>query len=165
VNLSSTNIPEEVQCLLQLGNNFNLPPKNKSQRLVFDLVKNIESNLFKLDPVKAADIRNSAVQFLEKFLSSSPSLSEIERSLLNMARLARVFLAEHPDLIITRADKGNTTVALDKAICNDAPRMHRFPGRIIAGSCRPAEHPPGRGKGAVRPHFKADKLVRKVWAA
>jgi len=114
VNLSSTNIPEDVQCLLQLRNNFNLPPKKNSQRLIFDLVKIIESNLFKLDPGRVADIRNSAVQFLEKFLSSPPPLSEIERSLLNMSRLAREFLADHPDLIITRADKGNTTVALDK---------------------------------------------------
>jgi len=41
--------------------------------------------------------------------------------------------------------------------CNDAPRappeMHRFPGMRSAGSCRPAEYPPGRGRGAVRPHF------------
>jgi len=31
-----------------------------------------------------------------------------------MSRLSRKFLSDHPDLIITRADKGNTTVAMDR---------------------------------------------------
>jgi len=38
--------------------------------------------------------------------------------------------------------------------CNDASR-HRyvFPAMSSAGSCHPAEHPPGIGRGAVRPPF------------
>lgn len=114
MNLSSINIPHDVQCLLQLGDRFSLPPYKNSRHAAFDFIKNIESNLSKFDPLLASEIRSLSVQFLDRFLSTSSPPSDIERNLLKMSLSTKKFLSDHPDLIITRADKGNTTVALDK---------------------------------------------------
>lgn len=51
VNLSSIYIPHDVQCLLQLGGRFSLPPYKNSRHATFDFIKNIESNLSKFDPL------------------------------------------------------------------------------------------------------------------
>lgn len=64
-----------------------------------------------------SEIRSLSVQFLNKFLLTSSPPSDIERSLLKMSTVAKKFLIDHPDLIITRAHKGNTTVALDRDNC------------------------------------------------
>jgi len=49
INLSNCNIPYEVQCLLQLGQNFSLPALNMNNNII-QLTKNIENNIIKLDP-------------------------------------------------------------------------------------------------------------------
>lgn len=114
VNLSSLNIPHDTQCLLQLGDRFSLPPPKGSKHSAFEFIKSIESNLSRSDPLFASEIRSLSVQFLNKFLSTPSPPSATERVLLRMVVSTKKFLIDHPDLIITRADKGNTTVALDK---------------------------------------------------
>jgi len=41
-------------------------------------------------------------------------MSEFDRNLFNLAKTTKVFLADHPEVIVTRADKGNATVVLDR---------------------------------------------------
>lgn len=60
INLSSTIIPNEVQSLLQLGDNFNLPITN-NEKLTIEFIKNIESNLIKLPSTTQVAIRNRSV--------------------------------------------------------------------------------------------------------
>jgi len=47
VNLSHRNIPHEVQCLFQLGQNFFLPASNMNENII-QLIKNIKNNIIKL---------------------------------------------------------------------------------------------------------------------
>jgi len=49
INLSTINIPDQVQSLLQLGEKFCLPPQRNRQGLVFNFIKNIEHNITKFN--------------------------------------------------------------------------------------------------------------------
>jgi len=52
---------------------------------------------------------------LEEYRSTPSNItSEFDRSLFNLAKTIKVFLADHPEVIVTRADKGNATVVLDR---------------------------------------------------
>lgn len=77
-------------------------------------MKNIESNLYKLDPEISSNIRSLPVQTLNSFLSSSSFFSKIDSRLLCLTKIIKKFLSDHPDLIITKMNKGNMTVALDQ---------------------------------------------------
>jgi len=48
VNLSSVNIPQDIQCLLQLGENFSLPLFNK-KKIIIELIKSVENITQKFD--------------------------------------------------------------------------------------------------------------------
>ncbi|KAL6418761.1 hypothetical protein ACFW04_011799 [Cataglyphis niger] len=86
--------------------------RQKKRSLVFDLIKHMERNIRDLYPDVAANIRNAGI--IGKFLSSPSNPFEIDRCIGKMSRITSSFL-KHPDLLITRSDKGNTTVALDKS--------------------------------------------------
>lgn len=61
LNLSSSHIFFEVQCLLQLGEKFSLPNSNISHKYIFDFIKYIECGVKRLDPEVSHFIRNPAV--------------------------------------------------------------------------------------------------------
>lgn len=112
MNLSSINIPHNIQCLLQLGDNFSLSSNNK-KRIINEFIKNIENNIKKLSEPFHKMIRNST-SIINNFASFSPYISPIDNCLLNNYRDTKQFLQKNPNIILTRADKGNITVALDK---------------------------------------------------
>jgi len=114
VNLSSITFPREVQSLLQLGEKFSLPYHCHSRKHIIDFIKHLESNLKRMHPDISTEIRSRVFHFINKYLSSPPSLSSIEHRLIHMASLAHTFLNDHPNLLITKADKGNVTVVLDR---------------------------------------------------
>jgi len=115
VNLSKTDIPQDVRSsLLQLGDKFCLRSHHNSQRFIFDFIKCVESNIFRTDPDTANNIRCLAIQTLNKCLSPPPPLSDIDSRFSTLTRITKKFLLDHPDIIITKADKGNVTVSLDR---------------------------------------------------
>jgi len=61
INLSSTIIPQDVQCLLQLGNSFLLPIHNK-RKIIFELIKSLECNTMKFDIDTQLNLRNRVIQ-------------------------------------------------------------------------------------------------------
>lgn len=62
----------------------------------------------------ANNIRCLTVHTLNKLLVSSSSPSIIDFHLSKLVKRTKEFLFHHPDILITKADKGNTTVTLDK---------------------------------------------------
>lgn len=105
----------EVQCLLQLGEKFSLPNFNISHQIIFDFIKYIECNVKRLDPEVSHHIRNHAVHCLKEYLAIPSTIaSDFDRNILKLTKTIKVFLADHPELIVTKADKGNATVILDR---------------------------------------------------
>lgn len=114
INLSKSPIPHDIQSLLQLNEKFNLPFHHNSQRFAFNFIKNIEYNIQKLDLDTASNIRCLSVQTLNKLLSSPPTPSIIDSRLIALTIKTKEFLTNYPNIFVTKADKGNVTVALDK---------------------------------------------------
>jgi len=82
VNLSSVSIPQNIQSFLQLTENFALPSGNKSQ-LIFDFIKCIENNKYKLPIDKR--ISFPIIPILNNLASSLIQHNEVDRKLLNLA--------------------------------------------------------------------------------
>ncbi|KYQ53305.1 hypothetical protein ALC60_07594, partial [Trachymyrmex zeteki] len=111
-NWSGHKIPNKVQMLLQLGDKFSLPPLHQKSML-FDFIKNIENNFWKLRYTNTLKIRNLVVPILRKFLSTSVN-KFIKDELFSLVKCTSQFMKNNSNIIFTRVDKGNITVALDR---------------------------------------------------
>jgi len=78
---------------------------------MFEFIKHIENNIIKLDDRTKNLIRKDSIPILNSIKYSSPN-SSID-TLLNLGlKELKLFVTNHPNLLITRADKGNTTIIL-----------------------------------------------------
>lgn len=59
-------------------------------------------------------MRNVVITNLNKFSNNKLQISDIDKELIDMCKLTSQFLRENNNLLLTRVDKGNTTVAIDK---------------------------------------------------
>lgn len=63
----------------------------------------------------ADNIRNRSLHIINNFLSSPPTPSAIDLHITRIKKTTNRFIKNHPDLVITRADKRNVTVVLNRA--------------------------------------------------
>ncbi|EFN60903.1 hypothetical protein EAG_00282, partial [Camponotus floridanus] len=110
INLSSTQIPDNIKSFLQLGENFSLPVTNKT-KLTTEFIINFENNLVKLPHDKRSAVRNKFTRVINSIPSYQYPLTKTHKWLLHLNKVTRNFLNDNQNLIITRADKGNITVA------------------------------------------------------
>lgn len=115
LNLTNVTIPAKIQSLLQLGNNFCFPPSNGRESLIVEFIKRIECSIAKLNNCDKNEIRLFTTNMMHKLIKSNCSSSIIERELLEVLMFAKQFVRLNPEIIFTKADKGNTTVALLKS--------------------------------------------------
>jgi len=113
INLSHCNIPEKVQCLLQLGQNFSIPALNMNNNII-QVIKNIENNIKNLQPDTQKEIRNRSVPLIHNLMSSSLYRDTSDHKIINLLNTTNNFLKMNPNIIYTRADKGNITVVLNR---------------------------------------------------
>jgi len=115
VNSTNIHIPIEVSNLLQLGEGFCLPPENKEE-LIIEYIKYIENNFSKFKQQQAC-INSMRIQFFN-FLKSLKKLdrfrTEIDKEILDSVHTTKKFIKNNPDILFTRADKGNIVIALDR---------------------------------------------------
>jgi len=112
VNLSLVNIPQDIQCLLQLEENFSLPPLNK-EKITIELIKSVECISQKFDIDTQLNLRNKAITIINNLPSMSPINNSTNQRLTELMKSCKSFIYNNPNIIITRADKGNTTVVLN----------------------------------------------------
>jgi len=74
INFSSTDIPREVQGLLQLRDNFYLPIGSK-ERAIVEMIKNIEHNIRRLPINNQIAIRNRFAPIINKMAGHSFGVS------------------------------------------------------------------------------------------
>jgi len=114
INLSNSFIPTEVSRLLQLGNNFSLPAIFNKKIAIHETIKDIESNIKSFHLENQVRIRNTIIPQFHKFLHLKPPKNCITKLLSYLSNYTKNFCQNNPEVIFTRADKGNITVALNK---------------------------------------------------
>ena len=109
MNLSSF----DIQCFLQLGENFALPFNNKN-KIIFECIKSVESSTQGMPIDRRIEVTNHSIPILNKIISSPIFTSPTNKQLLKLESNTCKFVSAHPNIIFTHADKGNVTVAMDK---------------------------------------------------
>jgi len=79
-----------------------------------EFVKDIENNIKKLDLNTQNILRNRAILIVNSLSSFCPKNNMIDKKLIQLQKESKRFLNDNPELILTKADKGNITVALNK---------------------------------------------------
>jgi len=111
INASDTSVPKKVIGLLQLGENFCLPSLNKDNDIV-ECIKSVENN-FNIHKINNCNtFRNRLFPFIKDIKNDNNS--KLDFDILASVSFTKKFTKHNPDVIFTRADKGNTTVALDR---------------------------------------------------
>jgi len=113
LNLSNLNIPPLIQHFLQLGDNFSFPNNNKKQ-IIMESIKDIENNIKRFQIPNQNIIRNRSIPIINSYTSWSSKKHWFDSELQNLEKSTNVFLTKNPDLLLTKADKGNITVAFEK---------------------------------------------------
>jgi len=114
INLTDTIIPPKVSVLLQLGGNFCLPTDNCKKMAIHEFIKHLESYNRYFNESERTKIRNTVIPFFHRFIHNKVSSNVTEKTLLLLKKLTTSFCKNNPNIIFTRADKGNITVALKK---------------------------------------------------
>jgi len=114
LNASNTEIPNDVVGLLQLGENFCLPPTNKNDSIT-QCIKHIESSFSRLQNNNCINkFRNQIFPFINSLNNIDKSRTDIDSTLITATQTTKKFIKNNPEVLFTRADKGNTVVALDR---------------------------------------------------
>lgn len=109
INMSSRQLTESETSLLSKGLNFApAPRKIPSQQIINE----VESSLYNLDPVKRSEVRNPVVGVLS---SAKPPMNNLTRDEMGAVKT----LKNNKNIIILRADKGNATVVMNKKEYHD----------------------------------------------
>jgi len=120
VNLSNKTIPNEVRLLLQLGDRFSLPVmKRDKDKLIVEFIKCIEKNLFKEGESICSTIRNQSIPIIKRMSKKTNNMNSNEKLLLKCLQQTKSFVKDNPDILFTKADKGNATVAMDSSEYNN----------------------------------------------
>ncbi|RLU15924.1 hypothetical protein DMN91_011681 [Ooceraea biroi] len=118
VNISNKQIPKEVLSMLSLGGKFGLPISNthKDDRLAstLEIVKNFEVKYHLLPTDLLNETRCAISNALQKFLDRRRHINHVDKHISNIFNYCKKFLRDNDDLMVTKADKGQTTVILNK---------------------------------------------------
>lgn len=118
VNLTTTVIPTNITNVLKLGDKFALPIE--ATEIPYNtIITDIESILktSKLDDEELHEYRGKFVNVLNNYKNKSRAkslLSPQEKTILKDVKTTKKFLKENPDLMVTKADKGNATVIITR---------------------------------------------------
>jgi len=119
-NISSTEIPQDIMYVFALGPKFGLPTNNKN-KFMFELISSIVPHIQRLKPGNPQMINkinfNISV-ILHKYKNSKENNNELNyfhRKLQNDIKKANRFLKNNPEIILTKADKGNISIIMNKS--------------------------------------------------
>jgi len=114
-NCTGTDLPTNVAYCLSLGPKFNFPTIDLKAD-IFNTIKNIENMMFKFQEAAKNAIRKTMVQNMNFISRYKQTFKEKIKNgfYLKILNQTRKFIKNNPDIIITNADKGQTTVLMWK---------------------------------------------------
>ncbi|XP_071576008.1 uncharacterized protein [Temnothorax nylanderi] len=118
VNISNKQIPDSVSSFLSLGDKFALPINQLDKRdranSVLEVIKNFEVNAHKFPDSAVNNVRGSLTDSLHRFLVDQNHVDRVDRYILNKYAECKKFLRDNQDVFVTRADKDQVTVIMDR---------------------------------------------------
>lgn len=118
-NLSTKFIPNNVLEILSLGGNFAVPIIDKKDFPLQDFITSIECNRIKISNQDLNYLRSNLTFTIKKFLINQiiwdPNLKFLEHKI----KETKLFIKNNDDLLITRSDKGNVTVIIERESYNE----------------------------------------------
>lgn len=117
-NLTDSDIPPEVQSVVSLGNKFNLLSNTVSTKDKIEVIKNVESNLYKVPVDKRNEVRQNVTQVIGNCIAKQKRrkhINHFHQQLEKDLKTTQEFRLNNPDVLFTVADKGNVTVALSRS--------------------------------------------------
>ena len=119
VNCSDVEIPEKVNDVLRLGSEFSSSFFTKKKDMVFEIVKDIESNMVKIRKDKdREELWHKLLNTTSNFFFKSQNISAIDKINGQSLNETKLFLQKNSDIFVTYADKGKITVILYRPDCN-----------------------------------------------
>lgn len=112
VNLTQTRIPNDVRNVLALGPGFAVPVLKQKLPLI-DICASIEQGALLIDEVNRNNFRNLAIA---KTIHTKNTISSKQRAVsfdFRDVNVTKEFVSRN-NLLVLRADKGNTTVLVDR---------------------------------------------------
>ncbi|XP_020299356.1 uncharacterized protein LOC109863510, partial [Pseudomyrmex gracilis] len=121
INLSSVDIPTQVIRLLQLGEGFSLPPR-WNDLMIIRFIKHLENNLRGSPLPLKMEFRNRFVALLSNVQKRKEKRTILDTEILTALSATNTFLNNNKNILLTKADKGNIVVALDRSVYIDKMR-------------------------------------------
>ena len=113
-NLTDIHTPPSVAKTVSLGKNFGTPIPN-NQLPIKQFVAHFESNIQKIKEEDRNAARLKFVNCITTFSRHKQTKNPItgsQKKIIQDIKSTRTFLHNNPEILITKADKGNTTVTL-----------------------------------------------------
>ncbi|EZA61673.1 hypothetical protein X777_10505 [Ooceraea biroi] len=105
--------------MLSLGDKFSLPINStqKTDRMnsTLGIIKNFEVKAYRLSDEVLNATRNAIANLLQKFLDKRHHTNYIDRHINSAFNYCKKFFRNNDDLMVTRADKGQVTVILNRS--------------------------------------------------
>lgn len=95
LNLSSINIPNEIQTLLQFGENFSLLVYDR-KNVILEHIKNIENNLHKMSPDQRLNIRNLSIPLIINIFSPPQLNNATTNTFSFLTKITKRFIQNNP---------------------------------------------------------------------
>jgi len=105
MNISNIAISNNVTGLLQLCEGFCLLISNKEKNTI-ECIKAVENNFYRHKLKLNNTFRNMLFPLIKEI--KNYNTNKIDRDILTVFSTTKKFVADNPNVIITRADKGNT---------------------------------------------------------
>jgi len=98
-----------------LGEKFGLPWREQDkERTIIEFIKHIEKNIFRCHEQIGSSIRSQAIPIINRILDAAPKSNYYHKMLLHWLDFRKKFVKSHPEIMFTKTDKGNATVAIGK---------------------------------------------------
>jgi len=115
INLTNVSIPIKVSNLLQLGGNFGFPiAKFSKKNAIHEFIKDVEIHNRHITETEKSKIRNITIPFFHRLIHKKIREKKIDNKLIELKNATAKFCKNNPNIIFTRADKGNVSVAMDR---------------------------------------------------
>ena len=115
VNFTFQPIPGNVLDILRMGEGFSSQFNRKKSDQVIELVKDLESNITKIPIDDRQSFRNTFIEISHQYIRKQQHINAFEKILAKNITLTNKFLHENKDIFVTKADKGNITVLINRS--------------------------------------------------